>query len=60
MEKVWLESITGSRNVRHFGMSSALGATKGDLPTKDVPAGSDAFDYTTQTTYFYDGVSWNG
>lgn len=58
-EKVCLEGVSGSNYSHHYGMSSALGATKSDLPTDNVPAGSDAFDYTTRIVYFYDGVGWN-
>lgn len=43
---------------KHYGMSSGAGDTKANLPT-NVPQGSDAFDYTTKTIYFFDGVSWN-
>ena len=55
--KVWLESTADRGNAENYGMSSALGATIADLPT-DVPQGSSAMDYTTQTVYFFDGVSW--
>ena len=56
--KVWFEQYTENNAKEHYGMSSALGATTADLPT-DVPQGSDCMDYTTQTMYFFDGVSWN-
>lgn len=56
--KVWLDSVTGPRNLKTFGMSSGLGATVADLPTDDVPAGSIAIDYTTKTLYFFDGLAW--
>ncbi|MCI7792232.1 MAG: hypothetical protein MR531_15940 [Lachnospiraceae bacterium] len=59
MKKYWLESITGLNGAHHYGMSSAAGCTKEDLPTNDVPQGSDCFDYTTKTVYFFDGISWN-
>jgi len=55
--KVWFESYADRTNGENYGMSSALGATTADLPT-DVPQGSSAMDYTTQTVYFFDGVSW--
>lgn len=56
-EKVW--ELTKTGNIRHFGMSSALGATTADLPTgDDVPSGSDTIDFTTKDVYFFDGVSW--
>lgn len=58
MEKVWLENISGANNASQYGMSSALGATKEDLPT-NINAGSKAFDYTTRKVYLFDGVSWN-
>ena len=54
----WLESKTGLHNGHHYGMSSALGCTVNDLPTDDVPNGSDCFDYTTKKVYMFDGVSW--
>ena len=57
--KYWLESISGLNNAHHYGMSSANGCKTTDLPTNEVPAGSDAFDYTTRTVYFYDGASWS-
>lgn len=56
--KVWPEPEKDGKF--HFGMSSALGATKDDLPINDsIPNGSDAMDYTTKKVYFFDGVSWN-
>lgn len=55
--KVWLESMSDMKSAENYGMSSALGATTADLPT-DVPQGSSAMDYSTQTVYFFDGVSW--
>lgn len=54
-DKVWQKPKTD--DVNHYGMCSANGATKADLPT-DCPHGSDAMDYSTGTVYFYDGVSW--
>ena len=57
MDKIWIEG-SGANNSTKFGMSSALGAKKEDLPT-NVRAGSLAFDYTTQNVYSFDGVSWN-
>lgn len=57
MEKYWLEQFFGVNNASQLGMSSALGCTKEDLPT-NVKPGSVAFDYTTQTLYTFDGVSW--
>lgn len=59
-EKVWLEIISGLHGGHQYGMSSALGAIKEDLPvSNNIPAGSTAFDYTTKKVYFFDGVSWN-
>ncbi len=55
----WLESITGLHGGHHYGMSSAAGCTKEQLPTDCVPAGSDCFDYSTKKAYFFDGKSWN-
>lgn len=57
MDKIWIEGSGANGSVK-FGMSSALGATKEDLPT-DIKAGSRAFDYTTRKVYLFDGVSWN-
>lgn len=53
-----LETTDGYAGKKHYGMSSGAGDTTADLPTKNVPQGSDAFDYTTKKVYFYDGVSW--
>lgn len=58
MEKYWLENKSGYNNAHIYGMSSARGCTKDDLPT-DIPQGSTCFDYTTQTLYTFDGVNWN-
>lgn len=58
-QKIWIESRSDEINKVHFGMSSGLGATVADLPTVNVPQGSDAFDYTTSKLYFWDGLSWN-
>ena len=57
-EKVWFEGYGDRNNSENYGMSSALGATTADLP-QDVPQGSSAMDYSTQTLYFHDGDSWN-
>lgn len=59
MGKWWLEGCFGQHNGHKYGMSSAAGCTKEDLPTKGVPAGSLAFDYTTSKVYTYDGIAWN-
>lgn len=55
-KKLWEESRNEAGQVS-FGMSSGMGATLADLPVDVVP-GSDAFDYTTQTIYFFDGKEW--
>lgn len=44
---------------RHYGMSSAQGDKVENLPKDNVPQGSDCFDYSTKTAYFFDGISWN-
>lgn len=54
--KVW-EEFRNELGQISFGMSSALGATLADLPT-DILPGSDAFDYSTQKIYFFDGKEW--
>lgn len=56
--KWWLEAVTGLNKASSLGMSSGAGCTVDDLPT-DVNPGSSAFDYTTKTVYFFDGISWS-
>ena len=56
MKTLYLDCGMGA--AESYGMSSALGATLSDLP-QDVPQGSSAMDYTTQTLYFFDGVTWH-
>lgn len=61
-KKWWLISSEGtsSNGANHYGMSSAAGCKITDLPTDDsVPQGSDCFDFTTKSAYFFDGISWN-
>lgn len=55
-KRVWIESVNARGSVS-YGMSSGLGATVADLPLNVAP-GSDAFDYTTSTVYFFDGKEW--
>lgn len=62
-----LEEKEGYCGKHHYGMSSGAGDTLATLNadykvTADgnpMPQGSDCFDYTTKTVYFFDGVSWS-
>jgi hypothetical protein len=62
-----LEEKEGYCGKRHYGMRSSDGDSVDTLNSdykvtddgKPMPFGSDCFDYTTQTPYFFDGESWN-
>lgn len=57
LKKVWLVS-RDANGIEHWYMSSAVGGTVDMLPTC-IEQGSDCFDLTTKTVYFFDGLSWN-